>query len=195
MKSLCEDLHKWKKVAEEKRFLAAEALDQVKLLEDCRSGLLSQLNEQERQITSLEAACMNLQGRIFRDHTRIRKLERDSKQASRNAVEEFKRSSALPLYKAAISRYKTSSAFQDDLAKAVKRLQDSSVSRARDEGDLRGMMSRIVEDVYLQCPHIDFLKVREIGAFGEYHLTVTGKRKQDVPESSAREGSSSKKHH
>ena len=195
MKSLCEDLHKWKKAAEEKRFLAAEALEQVKLLEDCRSGLLSQLSDQEKQITSLEAACMTLQGRIFRDHTRIRKLERDLKQASRNAVEEFKRSSALPLYKAAVARYKASSAFQDELDKAVKQFQDSSVARARGEGELRGIMSRIVEDVHLQCPHIDFLKVREIGAFGEYHLTVTGKRKQDVPESSAGEGSSSKKHH
>jgi hypothetical protein len=55
-------------------------------------------------------------------------------------------------------------------------------SRTRVDEELRGTLIQIVEDVHLQCPQIDFLKVGGIGAFGEQHLVMTGKRKRETSE-------------
>ena len=207
IRSLSRDLRLWKEkalgfevAAREEKALKDEAVERANLLEKSRDDLATQVADHEAVMASMALKMRSSEEELLKSRTEIEDLRKELQQAPGLAVEAFKCTSIYRGIGAkAIDDFKSSNEIRAEMDASVKRFQASpefvEMAQSRHDDELRAAMKRMVEDLHSMYPDIDFRRVRDIGAFGEFHLRETGRRKRKVPPPSGghRAASSSKK--
>ena len=207
IRSLSRDLHLWKEkasalevAAREEKVLKDEAVERANLLEKARDDLATQVADHEAVMASMALKMKASEEELLKSRVEIEDLRKQLQQAPGLAVEAFKCTS---IYRGigpkAVDDFKSSDEFRAEMDASVKRFQASSefvaMAQSHHDDELRTAMKRMVEDLHSMYPDIDFRRVRDIGAFGEFHLREMGRRKRKVPPLSGGHGAacSSKK--